>query len=80
MNPRTFQLRQAELLKQGFPPNISVVEKFSAMHFQIDEPEFPEQICLGVVVPFFAQPLREDACDQPKPLASALLRLDESVV
>ena len=50
------------------------------MHFQIDEPEFPEQIHLGVADSFFSQPFFEDLCDDPKCLASALLGLDESVV
>ena len=80
MNPLTFQLRQAELFEQGLPPNISIVEKFSAVHFQIDEPESSEHVCLGVVVSFSPQPLREDGCDYPEALASALLGLDESVI
>ena len=80
MNPRTFQHRQAELFEQGLPPNISIVEKFSAVHFQIDESEFPEQICLGVGISFFPQLFRKDSCYHPKRLASALLGLDESVV
>jgi hypothetical protein len=50
------------------------------MHFQIDESEFPEQICLGIVVSFFPQPSREDVSDRLKPSAGALLGLDECVV
>jgi len=80
VNPRTFQLRQAELFEQGLPPNIPIVQKFSAVHFQIDEPEFSEHVCLGVVVSFLPQPFREDGCDHPEALASAFLGLDESVV
>src|SRR6267143_154052 len=80
VNPRTFQLRQAELFEQGLPPNIPVVEKFSAVHFQIDESEFPEQARFSVVVSFFLQSFREDGCDRTKTLASPFFGLDESVV
>jgi len=80
MNPRAFQLRQVELFEQGLPPNISIVQKFSAMHFQIDEPELSEQVRLADLVSFSSQPFREDGCDCPETLASALLGLDESVV
>jgi hypothetical protein len=80
LNPRTFQVRQAELFEQGLPPNVPIVEKFSAMHFQIDEPESSEHICLSVVVSFPPQSFRETGCDYPEALASALLGLDESVV
>src|SRR5438309_3111123 len=80
VNPWTFQVRQAELFEQGLPPNVPIVEKFSAMHFQIDEPESSEHICLSVVVSFPPQSFREAGCDYPEALASALLGLDESVV
>ena len=73
VDPGTFELRQAELFEQGFPPDIPVVEEFSAVHFQIDEPEFPEHVCFGVVESFFPQPFREDGCDHSKRLVSALL-------
>jgi len=73
VNPRTFQLRQTDLFEEGLPPNIPIVEEFSAVHFQIDEPKFPEQVCLGVVESFFPQPFRENACDYSKRLAGALL-------
>jgi len=80
VNPRTFQHRQAELFEQCLPPNVPIVEKFSAVHFQIDEPESSEHVRLSVVVSFPPQPFREDSCDCPEALASALLGLDESVV
>ena len=79
MNPRTFQPRQAELFEQGLPPNVPIVEKFSAMHFQIDEPESSQDISLSVVS-FPPQPFREDGCDCAETLASAPLGLDESVI
>ena len=50
------------------------------MHFQIDEPKFPEQIDLGVADSFFSQSFFEDASDYSKRLSSALLGLDERVV
>ena len=80
MNPRSFQHRQTQLLEQSLPPNIAIVQKFSAVHFQIDEPESSEQISLSVVVSFFPQSFREDGCDCSEALASAFPGLDESVV
>ena len=80
MNPRTFQLRQAELFEQGLPPNVPIVEKFSAVHFRVDEPESSEHVCLSVVVSFTPQPFLQDGCDCLEALASALLGLDECVI
>ncbi len=50
------------------------------MHFKVDEPEFSEQVRLSVMVSFLAQPSRENPGDSTEPLASAPLRLYESVV
>src|SRR5713101_6719419 len=80
VNPRTFQHRQAELFEQCLPPNVPVVEKFSAVHFKIDEPESSEHVCLSEVASFPPQPFREDGCNYSEALASALLGLDESVI
>ena len=80
MNPRTLDLGQAELFEKGLPPYVSVIEEFSAMHFQIDEPELPEQIRLSNAISSPVQLSSEDLRDYPEPLASALLGLDESVV
>src|SRR6267143_2963883 len=68
MNPCAFQLRQAELFEHGLPPNIPIVQKFSAMHFQIDEPEPSEQVRIGNLESIPAQPFRKDGCDRPETL------------
>lgn len=80
MNPRAPYPRQTQLFEQCLPPHVSIVEKFSAMHFQIDKPKLPEQIRLRIVISSTAQLSGENSCDYSKPLASALLGLDESVV
>ena len=80
MGPCAFQLGHAELFEQGLPPNISIVQKFSAVHFQIDEPEPSKQVRFRDLVSFPPQPFREEGRDCPETLASTLLGLDESVV